>query len=78
MHLLISQDAYPKRASQDYANDVRIIISTSLNFAQIRKNAKMPKLQFLEWAQWTQKFWSDLHQNGSSCRKDNGAVDQLI
>ena len=49
---LISQDAYPKRASQDYANDVRIIISTSLNFAQIKKNApKTPKLQFLESAQ---------------------------
>ena len=34
-----------KRAFQDYANDVRIIILTSLNFAQIRKkgskNAKV-------------------------------------
>ena len=39
VHFCISQDGYPKRASQDYANDIRIIISTSLNFAQIRKNA---------------------------------------
>ena len=52
VHFCISQDGYPKRAFQDYANDVRIIISTSLNFAQIRKNdPKTPKLQFLESAQ---------------------------
>ena len=56
VHFCISQDGYPKRASQDYANDVRIIISTSLNFAQIRKNAsKTPKLQFLESAQLAPK-----------------------
>ena len=36
---LISQHGYPKRAFQDNANDGRIIISTSLNFAQIRKSA---------------------------------------
>ena len=48
----ISQDGYPKRAFQDYANDIKIIISTSLNFAQIKKNApKTPKLQFLESVQ---------------------------
>ena len=56
VHFCISQDGYPKRASQDYANDVRIIISTSLNFAQIKKNGpKTPKLQFLESAQAAQK-----------------------
>ena len=52
VHFCISQDGYPKRASQDYTNDVRINISTSLNFAQIRKNApKTTKLQLLESAQ---------------------------
>ena len=52
VHFCISQDKYPKRVYQEYTNDVRIIISTSLNFAQIRKNGpKRPKLQFLESAQ---------------------------
>ena len=39
VHFFISQDGYPKRAFQDYTNNVRIIISISLNFAQIKKNA---------------------------------------
>ena len=51
-----------KRACQDYGNDVRIIISTSLNFSQIRKNGlKRPKLQFLESAQPAPKKRLDLH-----------------
>ena len=63
VHFCISQDGYPKRASQDYANDVRIIISTSLNFAQIRKKApKTPKLQFLESAQPVPKKRLDIHK----------------
>ena len=52
VHFCMSQDKYPKGVYQDYTNDVRNIISTSLNFAQIRKNCpKRPKLQFLESAQ---------------------------
>ena len=56
VHFCISHDRYQKRASQDYYNDVRIIISISLNFAQIRKNGpKRPKLQFLKSAQLEEK-----------------------
>ena len=66
VHFCISQDGYPKRAFQDYANDVRISISTSLNFVQIRKNApKPPKLQFLESAQPAQKKWMYLKNSST-------------
>ena len=63
VYFRISQDKYLKRAYQEYTNDVRIIISTSLNFAQFRKNGpKRPKLQFLESAQPAPKKRLELHK----------------
>ena len=61
VHFCISQDEYPKRAYQDCANDVTSIISTSLNFAQIRKNVpKTPKNPGIGSASAKKRF--DLHE----------------